>query len=426
MQSPDPHCLLHLDAVNQTSGRWVLSLPVFHSLAQLGASPWAEYIASLYAPLDDNDFPIDLRCFTFWWRTRLPAPLVKQYFVPHILQTPQHLTSTNIIRQPTGKRLYASEHIYMAQNGDVVPMGNGFGAWQIVMTSSVHRAINGREPLTEGYDPGARPALRIPFMTPLKPGSRVEVFHEAKDATCESGWWAHVAPGSGIWVGVGRTVAAGTEGGHDEACAVTLARHRPTLMRASAEYRQYMLNQNGTYPSDALALARIVCGTHLFARAHLEMAEAGRAAGIDTIQGLPCDEPGHPTTTQRAKRTVCRYAVPLISSTHLSSQHARLQPHTVSSSPPMAAATATQPDKGRIKLWDLPTRQAAWVRPFEMLLLSTRCDANGTACATDLGSCPTHGLLSRGRARAKQACFCDSAKKVVNCDGCGSKSISRL
>ena len=76
MQSPDPHCLLHLDAVNQTSGRWVLSLPVFHSLAQLGASPWAEYIASLYAPLDDNDFPIDLRCFTCWWRTRLPAPLL--------------------------------------------------------------------------------------------------------------------------------------------------------------------------------------------------------------------------------------------------------------------------------------------------------------------------------------------------------------
>ena len=423
--SPDPHCLLRLPLLAATPARWVLSLPVFETLDQLAASPWHDYVASLYAPFASDDFPIDLRCFTFWWHKRLPPALVAKHFVPNILTPPVPLTATMSTRNPAGRH----ERIHFAANGDVVPMGTQNEAWQIVMTSDVRRTSRAQpEPLSNGYEPDARSKLRLPFITPLRAGTRFEIFHEGSDCTVEknrwqtehitrhspnasyvarkaaledvyrhSAFWVHVAPGSGIWADVGRTLAAGTEGGHEEACAVALhelhvqQKHSaPHSADSSSRSSRSSRNGHGSSQDDienaadksTLAWARQRCGAHLFSSTHIQMAVAARALKYDTLQGLPCDDP------HGRSYTVCRYAVKLITSAA------------------KCGATAEA----------LPLRHATWIRPFEVLLLGSGCDANGTACRIDYGACPRYGVLSRGRARRRLPCHCDSTRATVNCE----------
>lgn len=152
MASPDPRCLLRLDLVARTPARWVLELPVFMSSAELARSAWHDYVHSLYAPLDAADFPIDLRCFTFWWHKRLPPSLIARYFAPHFLRSPVPASAVQHVRH--GK---AGAMMHYAANGDVVPMGSQGAAWQIVMTSDVRRASAAApEPLSPGCDRAAR------------------------------------------------------------------------------------------------------------------------------------------------------------------------------------------------------------------------------------------------------------------------------
>jgi hypothetical protein len=472
--SPDPHCLLRLPLLhNITTARWVLELPVFYSHEALKASPdWLGYLSALYHPLEEDAFPIDVRCFTFWWHQRLPPSLIARHFAPHILRSPVPRAALNVARSAAGV-----EHIHFAANGHVVPIGFQGVAWQVVMTSDVRRQAGSPEPQSAGHRPAGGPSLWIPFVTPLRAGSRVEVFHEASDCDVEaarwaqeatylhkhfrdhplfdlierrvplantpardplellkrttdgakngttvgevlkavmhplSGFWVHVAPGSGLWVDVGRSVAAGADGGHDEACALLLARDRSYLPAGPAGV-------------PLLEIARRACGAHLFSLAHLEIARAGRALGVDTVQGLPCDDPLR-TTLHRKQSNVCRYGMPLIiinASLMAALRHARS--HLTADLPHLATLTRKPAVTNRTAMVALPTRFATWVRPFELLLLGSTCDANGTACAVDRGACPAHGVLSQGRSsRVRHVCHCDSTRAYINCDGLSCRGV---
>lgn len=425
MASPDPRCLLRLDLVARTPARWVLELPVFMSSAELARSAWHDYVHSLYAPLDAADFPIDLRCFTFWWHKRLPPSLIARYFAPHFLRSPVPASAVQHVRH--GK---AGAMMHYAANGDVVPMGSQGAAWQIVMTSDVRRASAAApEPLSPGYQHG-RSQLVIPFVTPLPAGSRVEVYHEGGldcsvrpaeidlwyrnglselggDSTARSaqqrkvaiearlrhaGYWVHVSPGSGIWAELGRTLAIGTDGGHDEACAQLLQTDKSLLKPGWGH---------------TIDRARHTCGSRLFSLAHVQMARVGRRLGYDSVQGLPCDDPLTASSHYRHQINVCRYSTALIAAR----EHG---------TPVGLGSPSTFQDRLRnaSEVSELPAAQATWLRPFEVLLLRSTCDANGTIdCAVDRGACPVDGLLTRGRGRIRQPCRCDGTQLVVNCDG---------
>ena len=102
--SPDPRCTVRLPAIRTL---WMTdALPIFFDAGQLAASPWKDYVTLVYG---EPEFPIDMRCFTFFWKDHLPEAVRSQFESRY--KAPD---------QP-------------ARDGDVYNIGSGELAWQIYL-----------------------------------------------------------------------------------------------------------------------------------------------------------------------------------------------------------------------------------------------------------------------------------------------------
>ena len=185
--SIDPLCRVNLTA---TAHLWTSVLPVIKSATQLRRSEWLPYLTAVYGNLEDPvDFPIDLRCFTFFYPHLIPT------WVASILN--QHMRTAN-----------KSHHDHLS-NGDVLMAGTRRFAWQVYLLGS-------------HSEPSA--ILYIPMTAAHK---RVEIWHDFDDCRhagidavrdgAQIGFWGHFAPGSGIFATMGRTLITGANG-YREAC----------------------------------------------------------------------------------------------------------------------------------------------------------------------------------------------------------------
>ena len=195
--SPDPNCLIR---INRVKHLWLYEeLPVIYNHTQLSASPWQEYLHTVYGAFESRDFPIDLRCFTFWYKHHLPMS-VEATFLSHYISHADALAQGG------------------ARDGDVVDVGYRHLAWQIYYL--VHDpAGNHSWPV----DPNEQRAILL-----QKDGvteGRIEVFHDMDDCRWasngggrpEPGYWVHFAPGSGVYLPLGHSQITG-DSGYWQAC----------------------------------------------------------------------------------------------------------------------------------------------------------------------------------------------------------------
>lgn len=197
--SPDPKCALLVDRL--PSGLWTLNLPVFHNLNELRRSFWHQYILQVYGP--KVDFPLDMRCFTFFWRDLLPAKAVT-LLRPHLFNGPAGPNAD-------------------PRNGHILESGRG---WMVYMY--MHHDLTWPELQRSDLDQDLPPWSLGPFRaSAFESNSRVEVYHAWDDCTHSGqskpvGYWGHYAPGSGVFANLGRTVHAGGNGYYDF-CKVLLS-----------------------------------------------------------------------------------------------------------------------------------------------------------------------------------------------------------
>lgn len=162
---------------------WMRDLPCFATLVELNASSeWSGYVRSVYGDLQTDDFPMDLRCFRFWWRDLLPVGLWKRFFLPRLVRN---------VKAP--------------RNGEVLELGKG--AWQVY-------SLENRS-----------------YLLPQPSDTRVEIYHDYDDCLhadkqplgemAQVGFWAHYAPGSGVFANLGTTLSA-TGKGYNEVCRAVL------------------------------------------------------------------------------------------------------------------------------------------------------------------------------------------------------------
>lgn len=162
---------------------WTRNLPCFATLSDLNASSeWRGYVHRVYGHLQDDDFPMDLRCFSFWWRDLLPHGIKNRIFVPHLTRNRKH-----------------------PRNGELVELGDG--AWQIY-------SLENRS-----------------YLLPQHSHTRVEIYHDYDDCLhadkqpggviAQVGFWAHYAPGSGVFANLGSTLSV-TGRGYGEVCRAVL------------------------------------------------------------------------------------------------------------------------------------------------------------------------------------------------------------
>ena len=165
---------------------------------------WEQYIHEVYGELGGMDFPLDLRCFTFWWKRSLPSVIYPTFYKHY------HASATN------------------ATMGDVLDIGYRKLAWQVYLLEhsdfdvSLGRVLNGSIPIK---DIGG-------VMRSSTDNQWVEIFHDMDDCTHASrsqraaaapqvGYWAHYAPGSGIFANLGRTLVS-DRSGYVSACQALL------------------------------------------------------------------------------------------------------------------------------------------------------------------------------------------------------------
>ena len=222
--SPDPTCLIRLHDVTHL---WFFKeLPVIWSRSDLNTSPWFDYLHKVYGEFEDQDFPIDLRCFTFWWKHHVPVS-ERPLFLAHFVSRSE------------------AEAQGGARDGNVLDIGYRKLAWQIYLLS--HDPGNSsRWPV----DPLSQRAVLTLNSSHVE--GRIEVFHDMDDCPHalggfrpvdyetiarqhrqynysgdhpESNYWVHFAPGSGFFLPLGNSMIAGADG-YWEACAKIFGRGR--------------------------------------------------------------------------------------------------------------------------------------------------------------------------------------------------------
>jgi hypothetical protein len=175
---------------------WIAQLPLFWDERELNASEWRPYVQLVYGPLHPSDFPMDVRCFTFFWRLHVPDT-VKPLFAAHV-------------RSRAGQALLDGEveegrfywEIYLLQHAEVARLP----WWRDSPTA----------PGAYELRPPSASAKTHPsaIVGPVSPGERFEGFHAFSDCALRTrhvrtpvhlpmGWWLRWAPGSGIFVATG-------------------------------------------------------------------------------------------------------------------------------------------------------------------------------------------------------------------------------
>jgi len=185
MYSPDPTCNINLNSIKNI---WIFDLPILLNRSQAVESGWNEYLQNVYGSLD---FPIDLRCKTFFWKNKLPE-------------------NKKIIFKKHYK--YGKNNI---KNGDVIDLGTKKEAWFVYLYENLNfetnTFINGNY-----YNYSDKYILK-----PAKNNNWVEIYHDYSDCgsnnKVQAGFWGHYAPGSGVFANVKNTII--TDGvGYKKAC----------------------------------------------------------------------------------------------------------------------------------------------------------------------------------------------------------------
>ena len=169
------------DRVSRPQGlEWTLSLPCYENASALETNAaWSSYLHAVYGALAPSDFPIDVGCFTFFWRALLPKSLHAQ-LAHRLAKNPQR-----------------------PRNGEVIPLGRQ--GWQVY--SLENRSL----------------------FLPVSSYGRMELYHDfddckhasGRDAVAQVGFWVHFAPGSGVFASVGQTLSVGG-GGFNDGCRAIL------------------------------------------------------------------------------------------------------------------------------------------------------------------------------------------------------------
>ena len=232
--SPDPWCQVRLSMLKTVGAGWMLKLPVIHNNHEFEASPWRAYVDHLYGPLQTGDFPVDLRCFEFWWVAQVPKRLWHTFFENRAMMS--HAVGKSVDRLH-GHPMQVNFYGTVAQH-------------TLRMQQDHSRDHNRRH-------------HHFPVLAKktLESNTRIEVYHDGTD--CQNrddfvGYWVYFAPGSGIWVNLGKTM---TFSNYNDAC-----KH---------------------FVSDSNPICNVCC-TPL----HKLLMPAARAAGYDTLQFVDAQSGG--------------------------------------------------------------------------------------------------------------------------------------
>lgn len=155
---------------------WYADLPVFSSYENVSRSEWRSYLLHVYGHRKQFRYPIDMRCFTFFYLDYLP-PTWKSAFVSRF--------------KPD-----SSPHFY---DGDVVT-AYGRRSHVNIYRYAYHTA-------------GLRSVAHF------QNDERIEVFHYANDCVRPRqgvGYWMMFSPGSGIFFNLGTTLSF--DDGYNAAC----------------------------------------------------------------------------------------------------------------------------------------------------------------------------------------------------------------
>ena len=217
LSSPDPLCGVHLSNL-QGRAAWLLKLPVFLHMAQLHpASPWGRYLRAVYGELSESDFPLDVRCFIFFYADELPRGVMQSLFEPNMY---------SVVRQQKG------DYSRLKQ-GHILDFTGAAGcAWLVYLhdEASIDPQLHQvKKPLLVNPSAGQISRLmagstgRGRYLTgAFASKARVEIYHQYDDCAAggaagkEIGYWAHYAPGSGVFADLGTTVVTGS-GGYGDA-----------------------------------------------------------------------------------------------------------------------------------------------------------------------------------------------------------------
>ena len=234
MTSPDRHCRLRLSRIRSL---WTMQLPVLWSAEHLDGTAWAPYIRDVYGDLHHSDFPIDLRCFTFWWKRRLPAEAFAWF------------------------RSHYRPSLYNVSQGDILDIGWRGAAWQVYLWSHSDFGPHVHSGVRPVRDQGG-------LIKPSTDDEWIEIYHDVDDCAAaiktpseplpQVGYWAFFAPGSGIFANVGKTLISGSRG-YKAACEL--------LTNTSA--RKFRPHHTCSVPG---------------AYAHVPLRRAAVAAGYNTLQ----------------------------------------------------------------------------------------------------------------------------------------------
>ena len=249
IHSPDHLCAIHLGAVRNL---WFFqALPVISNRAQLMTSEWRDYLHAVYGHLDSEEsYPIDLRCFTHWWHNLLPVgqrSLFERHYRPGGLAnaTRGSLVDYSGIGPKKGSVAW---QLYLLDDADVTSAMNGvMGSYKHQVTAvSIDTGKRRVELKPIALEPSynltslwQHDYKRFTIRGPVPSHTWIEVYHDYNDRTHATkqkggltpnvGWWAHFAPGSGVWANVGRTIIVGA-GGYCTKLHVRPLQSSPTVL----------------------------------------------------------------------------------------------------------------------------------------------------------------------------------------------------
>ena len=291
-ESSDSRCVFQLDRLD--SSVWLLHNPVIPDLAALHDSGWQAYLSHLYPDLVES-LPIDTRCFTFFWTANaamMPVTLRETLARQHTFrvgQRPLRLPRMGEVFVPPGKAEWRPE--------------NAPGVMANVLNEGRPRD---RRRSREAW---WLPVLRQP--AGFASHTRVEVYHDGSDCTPDDstggaaaiGYWMYLAPGSGIWFNLGRTLAfngtyaaacrglAAAEDARTGVCSECCGVVHRTMVREARAAGIDSLQILGSAPGDGMARFVEIVDTNSDCDARDWRARGGRRRGRRRRRLSPCADP---------------------------------------------------------------------------------------------------------------------------------------
>ena len=160
--------------VSDVSEPWYARLPVFASYESMGTSEWKPYLLHVYGR--NVAFPIDMRCFTFFYMEKLPRTWRRVFEARFKPDNSTHFHDGDVVTA-YGRRAHVNIYRY------------------------AHHAVG------------------LPNVPHFQSNQRIEVFHYGTDCVkprTPVGYWMMFSPGSGIFFDLKTTLSF--DDGYSSAC----------------------------------------------------------------------------------------------------------------------------------------------------------------------------------------------------------------